>query len=72
MFSSFFSFLNHWRILLRASLLLAIIQSRLGPLAFLEVRISTMSPFFSTWSSVTIRPFTLAPTIRLPTAEWMA
>ena len=51
MFSSFFSFLNHWRILLRASLDLAIfIQSRLGPLAFLEVRISTMSPFFSTWS----------------------
>ena len=73
MFSSFFSFLNHWRILLRASLDLAIfIQSRLGPLAFLEVRISTMSPFFSTWSSVTIRPLTLAPTIRLPTAEWMA
>ena len=76
MFSSFFSFLNHWRILLRASLqdspVAIFIQSRLGPLAFLEVRISTMSPFFSTWSSVTIRPFTLAPTIRLPTAEWMA
>ena len=69
----FLLLLEHWRILLRASLLLAIfIQSRLGPLAFLEVRISTMSPFFSTWSSVTIRPFTLAPTIRLPTAEWMA
>ena len=34
----FFSFLNHWRILLRASLDLAIcIQSRLGPLADLEV-----------------------------------
>ena len=49
MFSSFRSFLNHWRILLRASLDRAIfIQSRLGPLAALEVRISTMSPFFST------------------------
>ena len=73
MFSSRFSFLNHWRILERASLLLAIfIQSRLGPLAFLEVKISTMSPFFSTWSSVTMRLFTLAPIMRLPTAEWMA
>jgi len=48
MFSSLRSFLNHWRILLRASLDLAIfIQSRLGPLAVLEVRISTISPFFS-------------------------
>ena len=51
MFSSLRSFLNHWRILLRASLDLAIfIQSRLGPLAVLEVRISTMSPFLS-WKS---------------------
>ena len=73
MFSSFFSFLNHWRILLRASLDLAIfIQSRLGPLADLEVMISTMSPFFKMWSKVTMRLFTLAPTMRLPTAEWMA
>ena len=49
MFSSLRSFLNHWRILLRASLLLAIFtQSRLGPWADLEVLISTMSPLWST------------------------
>ena len=47
-FSSRFSRLNHWRILARAWLLLAsFIQSRLGPLAFLEVMISTISPDFS-------------------------
>ena len=47
MFSSLRSRLNHWRILFRASLLLAILsQSRLGPLAALEVSTSTMSPFF--------------------------
>ena len=47
-FSSRRSFLNHWRILLRASLdLQMFIQSRLGPLADLEVMISTISPFFS-------------------------
>ena len=73
MFSSFFSFLNHWRILLRASLDLAIFsQSRLGPLADLEVMISTMSPFFRLESSVTMRPLILAPIMWLPTAEWMA
>ena len=47
-FSSRFSRLNHWRILVRAWLLLAsFIQSRLGPLAFLEVMTSTISPDFS-------------------------
>jgi hypothetical protein len=46
MFSSRFSFLNHWRILMRASLDWQMLsQSRLGPLADLEVMISTMSPF---------------------------
>ena len=73
MFSSRFSFLNHCLIFVRAApLLVRLSQSRLGPLAFLEVKISTMSPFFSTWSSVTMRLFTLAPIMRLPTAEWMA
>lgn len=72
MFSSRRSFLNHWRILLRASLDLQIfIQSRLGPWADLEVMTSTMSPFLRGESKVTMRPFTLAPVIWLPTAEWM-
>ena len=45
MFSSRRSFLNHWRILFRASLDLQIFsQSRLGPFAALEVCTSTMSP----------------------------
>ena len=45
MFSSRFSFLNHWRILLRALLLRAIFtQSRLGPWADLLVITSTTSP----------------------------
>ena len=66
------SFLNHWRILFRASLLLhSFIQSRLGPLADLEVRISTMSPLESFVSKGTMRPLILAPVIWLPTAEWM-
>ena len=48
MFSSLRSRLNHWRILLRASLLLAVfIQSRLGPWAEGEVLISTTSPLWS-------------------------
>ena len=45
MFSYRFSFLIHWRILLRASLdLHRFSQSRLGPLAALEVMTSTISP----------------------------
>ena len=45
MFSSRRSFLNHWRILLRASLdLQMFIQSRLGPWGRLEVMTSTISP----------------------------
>ena len=47
-FSSRRSFLNHWRILFRASLdLHRASQSRLGPLADLEVMTSTMSPLDS-------------------------
>ena len=73
MFSSRRSFLNHWRILFRASLdLHRFSQSRLGPWAVLEVMTSTMSPLFSSASKGTMRPLTLAPVIRLPTAEWMA
>ena len=49
MFSSRFSFLNHCLIFVRAPLLLQIFsQSRLGPGAFFDVRMSTMSPFCST------------------------
>ena len=48
MFSSRFSRLNHCLILERAWLDLQILsQSREGPLADLEVRISTMSPLWS-------------------------
>ena len=72
MFSSRRSFLNHWRILLRASLDLQIfIQSRLGPLADLEVMTSTMSPDWSWASKGTMRPLTRAPVMWLPTSEWM-
>ena len=73
MFSSRFSFLNHCFILVRAlELLASCSQSRLGPGALLEVRTSTMSPFCSTWSKVTMRPLTEAPTMLLPTPECMA
>ena len=45
-FSSLNSFLNHWLILFFACELFTIFnQSRLGPLAFWEVTISTRSPF---------------------------
>ena len=72
MFSSRFSFLNHWRILVRAVALLArLIQSRAGPLEEGEVLTSTMSPFSSTRSKETMRPLTLAPVMWLPTWEWM-
>ena len=72
MFSSRFSRLNHWRILLRALLERAIlIQSRLGPWALWLVVTSTTSPFCSRWFSGTMRPLTLADTMWLPTAEWM-
>ena len=72
MFSSRRSRLNHWRILERALLERAIFtQSRLGPWADWEVTTSTMSPFFRRVSKGTRRPLTLAPTMWLPTAEWM-
>ena len=72
MFSSRRSFLNHCLIFVRAAPLLArFSQSRLGPGAFFDVRMSTMSPFCSTWSKVTMRPLTVAPTMLLPMAEWM-
>ena len=46
MFSSRRSFLNHCLIFVRAAPLLArLSQSRLGPGAFFDVRMSTMSPF---------------------------
>ena len=49
MFSSRRSFLNHCLIFVRAAPLLArFSQSRLGPGAFFDVRMSTMSPFCST------------------------
>ena len=73
MFSSRRSFLNQLRILLRASLVVTIFsQSRLGPLSAGPVRISMISPVATLWSMGTMRPFTLAPIMRLPTAEWMA
>ena len=71
-FSSRRSFLNHCFIFVRAEPLFAMFsQSRLGPGAFFAVRTSTISPFCSTWSKVTIRPLTDAPTMLLPTAEWI-
>src|SRR2546421_645872 len=61
-FSSRRSFLNQTRIFWEApAVLTKPSQSRLGPCGPLEVRISTMSPFSSWWSSGTIRPFALAP-----------
>ena len=49
MFSSRRSFLNHCLIFVRAAPLLArFSQSRLGPGAFFDVRMSIMSPFCST------------------------
>ena len=73
MFSSLRSFLNQLRILLRASLVTTMFsQSRLGPLSCGPVSTSIISPVFTLWSMGTMRPSTLAPTMRLPTAEWMA
>ena len=72
MFSSRFSRLNHWRILVRALALFARpIQPRAGPLALGEVTTSTMSPFSSLWSKLTMRPFTRAAVMWFPTWEWM-
>ena len=69
MFSSRFSFLNQARILLRASLVLTTLsQSRFGPLV-LPVMISMIMPVFTTVSMGMMRPSTLAPIMRLPTAE---
>ena len=67
--SSFSSFLNHWLILFFACVLFTIFnQSRLGPLEFCDVIISTRSPFLISYSIGTSFPFTLAPTILFPTA----
>ena len=67
--SSFIWFLNHWLILFLAWVLLTMFsQSLLGPLEFWEVMISSWSPFWITYSMGTSLPFTLAPTILLPTA----
>ena len=73
MFSSLRSFLNQLRILFLASLVATrFSQSRLGPLSLGPVMISMISPVTTLWSMGTIRLFTFAPTMRLPTAEWMA
>ena len=73
MFSSRRSRLNHCLILMRELLdWHSDSQSRLGPLAVFEVSTSTMSPFCSRVSKPTMRELTLAPTMRLPTSEWMA
>ena len=73
-FSSRRSFLNQLRILLRAPVVLTIFsQSRLGPWSLaLEVITSMICPVYTWVSRATIRPSTLAPIIRLPTAVWMA
>ncbi len=65
---------NQCRILLRAlALLTKPSQSLLGPASSaLEVKISTVSPLLSSFSSATRRPFTLAPMVRWPTSVWMA
>ena len=47
-------------------------QSRLGPLSAGPRMTSMISPVATTWSMGTMRLLTLQPTIRLPTAEWMA
>ena len=52
------------------ALLTKLSQSRLGPWGPRVVRISTISPFASSQSSGTIRPFTFAPTQRWPTSVW--
>ena len=70
--SSFSSWRNHWLIRFFAWVLLTTFsQSRLGPLEFCEVIISTRSPLWSSVSMGTSFPLTLAPTILFPTAEWM-
>ena len=68
------SLLNHWRILLRARGLWTIFsQSRLGPArSTLDVKISQVSPDWTTWSSGTSRPLTRAPMHAWPTSVWMA
>ena len=55
-----------------ANLVTMFSQSRLGPLFWPEVIISTILPVFTLESRETIRPSILAPVIRLPTAVWMA
>ena len=73
MFSSRRIFLNQLRILLLASLVRTILsQSRLGPLSAGPRMTSMISPVETMWSMGTMRLFTLQPTMRLPTAEWMA
>ena len=73
MFSSRRIFLNQLRILLLASLVRTILsQSRLGPLSAGPRMTSMISPVDTMWSMGTMRLFTLQPTMRLPTAEWMA
>ena len=60
---------NHWRILLRARVVVTMpSQSRDGPRSAFDVSTSTMSPLESVECSGTMRPLTLAPTQRWPTS----
>ena len=72
MSSDFVSRRSHCLIFDLAVLLLTIFsQSMDGPLAFSDVMISMMSPFWRGWSIGTIFPLTLAPMHFAPTAEWI-
>ena len=71
-FSSRSSFFSQARILALASLVLTMLsQSREGPWEACEVMTSTKSPVSRELDRGTMRPLTLAPMQRLPTAEWM-
>ena len=59
-------------ILLRALDVLTIASQSLLGRCPVCVRISTTSPLRSADFSGTMRPFTFAPTQRLPTSEWIA
>jgi hypothetical protein len=64
---------NHWRILLRArGEATNSSQSRDGPLATLEVTISTVSPDVNRSSRRAMLPLMRAPMQWWPTSVWMA
>ncbi|MNX79578.1 hypothetical protein D3C86_1112110 [compost metagenome] len=70
MFSSRRCLRNQLRILFLVELVATKLSQSSDGWPCLVVRISTMSPFLRWWSSVTIRPLTLAPMQRLPTSVW--